>query len=504
MNLIFKKLILFIILSSIIFSVFFVVTKITKRSTSSLVTKNEAGKYLIELHEDGFHPQELNIKLNDVVKFTSTTGRPFWPASDFHPTHTIYSEFDPKNPISPDKSWSFKFERVGKWRLHDHLAPYYTGTINVIDGGRVEKLNCIDFSKDGNGSMRNRCWNEALVEALDSGGVKGAMKKVQELYITDPAFISNGCHTWAHVVGDMAFDKDGYKDNNVESWDFPIETTYCGYGFFHGLFEHFFRTHPDVKLAQRICNRLTDTFSKEIPRIRQTCFHGVGHGFMPEPPPVKIWSDPYAMMTTALEACRTISPTNDIMENRECMEGSFNVMANWMDAKEYGLKMDEKEPLEFCNKQKDKETVTACFYEYAMRLTSLAKDDIVKIATEYIKPSYDEVLSEMIIDSAAASLVERYLSLTNYDFLVERCLKIPTNLKHACLSGMSGGFIAHGEPGKEYTKAIVVCNSKVLSEIDKDWCFSNLTSKFPNNYTKEKITQTICPIIPSRFQHYCK
>jgi len=466
--------------------------------------KNDSGEYIIELHEDGFYPKELTINLGETVRFTSLTGRPFWPASDFHPTHSIYPNFDPKNPVLPNESWSFKFDKTGKWRFHDHLEPFYIGTINVVGDGYVQKLECSDFSKDGDGSLRNRCWNEILIKSLDEGGVKRAMQKLHELYQTDSAFISNGCHTWAHIVGDMAFDRAQYKENNIESWDFPIETTYCGYGFFHGVFEHFFRAHPDVKLAQKICDHLTNTLGKEIPRIRQTCFHGMGHGFMPEPPPVKIWGDPYAMTTKALELCKNVSPTNDIMENRECMEGTFNVMANWMSEKKYGLKVNEKEPLGFCDKFQDTETRIACFYEYSMRLTSLANDDIVKIATEYIKPSYGEVLSKMIIDSASASLLSRHLSKTNYDYLVKQCLQIPKDFKQACLSGFSGGFLAHGEPGKEYVKAIVVCNSKELEESDKDWCFSNLNSKLPHNYTKEKITQIICPTIPKRFQHYCK
>lgn len=81
--------------------------------------------------EDGFTPEKITIKKGDTVIFKTKRNKFFWPASDLHPTHLIYPEFDPKDPIDPKKSWSFKFEKVGTWKYHDHLAPYYTGAIEV-------------------------------------------------------------------------------------------------------------------------------------------------------------------------------------------------------------------------------------------------------------------------------------------------------------------------------------------------------------------------------------
>jgi plastocyanin len=88
-------------------------------------------KYTVTLTGNGFTPETLKIKKGDTVTFRSTEGKFFWPASDPHPTHTIYPEFDPLNPIAANKTWSFKFNRVGSWGYHDHLEPYYTGTIVV-------------------------------------------------------------------------------------------------------------------------------------------------------------------------------------------------------------------------------------------------------------------------------------------------------------------------------------------------------------------------------------
>ena len=55
----------------------------------------------------------------------------FWPASNIHPTHMIYPEFDAKRPVASGKDWSFTFTKKGTWRYHDHLNPEATGTVVV-------------------------------------------------------------------------------------------------------------------------------------------------------------------------------------------------------------------------------------------------------------------------------------------------------------------------------------------------------------------------------------
>jgi len=85
------------------------------------------------LREDGYEPRDISINLSDTIEFSTTEGRPYWPASNVHPTHRLYSEFDPKEPVMPEDTWSFVFDRVGEWRYHDHIAPFYTGVITVVD-----------------------------------------------------------------------------------------------------------------------------------------------------------------------------------------------------------------------------------------------------------------------------------------------------------------------------------------------------------------------------------
>jgi plastocyanin len=90
-------------------------------------------EHAVVLSEEGYSPSEFTIGLGDTVVFSAdpSYGRPFWPASNVHPTHSMYSAFDPLEPVEPTATWSFVFDQEGEWRFHDHLAPYHTGTIIV-------------------------------------------------------------------------------------------------------------------------------------------------------------------------------------------------------------------------------------------------------------------------------------------------------------------------------------------------------------------------------------
>lgn len=100
-------------------------------ATPAVSSGQEVGGHVVTLTSDGFIPAELTILEGETVTFRTTTGKRFWPASNLHPSHLEYADFDPKAPVEPDGEWSFTFTKAGVWRMHDHLAPYYTGTITV-------------------------------------------------------------------------------------------------------------------------------------------------------------------------------------------------------------------------------------------------------------------------------------------------------------------------------------------------------------------------------------
>ena len=75
----------------------------------------------VTLTERGFVPAELVVREGDTVQFVTKNNEPFWPASNVHPTHTNFPDFDPRTPIDPSASWSFTFTKAGTYKYHDHI-----------------------------------------------------------------------------------------------------------------------------------------------------------------------------------------------------------------------------------------------------------------------------------------------------------------------------------------------------------------------------------------------
>jgi len=83
------------------------------------------------LTDKGFMPNEVFVRKGGTVTFTSDTNKQFWPASNNHPSHTIYPQLDPKRPLQPGEHWTFTFDRVGDWGIHDHIRSYFSAVIHV-------------------------------------------------------------------------------------------------------------------------------------------------------------------------------------------------------------------------------------------------------------------------------------------------------------------------------------------------------------------------------------
>ncbi len=82
---------------------------------------------------DGYTPEEVTISAGEAVSFVNESDEYHWPASDIHPTHSIYSEFDPRAPVAPGDTWTFVFEEPGEWAFHDHLRANRKGTVHVTE-----------------------------------------------------------------------------------------------------------------------------------------------------------------------------------------------------------------------------------------------------------------------------------------------------------------------------------------------------------------------------------
>lgn len=97
------------------------------KSNSSFATAT------VLMKKDNFEPETVTVKKGATLEFKNMDATARWPASNIHPTHTIYPQFDPRQPIDPGQSWSFTFNKVGSFKYHDHLIPSIRGTIIIAD-----------------------------------------------------------------------------------------------------------------------------------------------------------------------------------------------------------------------------------------------------------------------------------------------------------------------------------------------------------------------------------
>lgn len=87
--------------------------------------------HTVRVESGGFYPPELIIRRHDTVRWDNFDSKSAWPASDNHPQHLIYPEFDSLKGIFRGESYSFTFSKIGTWRYHDHLDATRVGTIIV-------------------------------------------------------------------------------------------------------------------------------------------------------------------------------------------------------------------------------------------------------------------------------------------------------------------------------------------------------------------------------------
>lgn len=86
---------------------------------------------VVKIKDNNFEPNEITVKRGTRVVFINETQKYSWPASDPHPIHTDYPEFDPQEPLASGEAWASIFDKEGVWSYHDHLSPRLKGKVIV-------------------------------------------------------------------------------------------------------------------------------------------------------------------------------------------------------------------------------------------------------------------------------------------------------------------------------------------------------------------------------------
>ena len=406
----------------------------------------------------GFEPALLTIPVGTTVTFTTDRDEQFWPASDVHPNHLVYRDFDPRRPLQPGESWSFTFDKVGDWRLHDHLESRASGMIRVI----ASEHTCAPSDQD--------CWDKIIYERLERSGIGAALETLVRLHRSNPRF-SLICHELAHDLGLKTYHLYG------ESFALTPKLSYCNAGFFHGYMEGYVGESFDLAAAQGFCTRVGTSLNAHYPEAEGQCRHGIGHGameylFTSDP---SHWKEPGDMAASAVAACMEANEGYEMV--RRCAAGAFGALRDWMTSTEsFAPYLEHRRLFGICASIRFYAAKEACYWEFAKFLVrSVPRNDLKHdvILKEIISPDDWVALSPYVARSWSVGIGRRGARLIEPDTLVSFCRSLPTETQSGCLAGLASGMIYAGDPDTGARRSLALCTHG-LSEDERLFCFQTM------------------------------
>ncbi len=456
----------------------------------------------IIMRPNSFEPKELTIKQNETVEFINEDKVSRWPASNIHPTHGIYPEFDPKGEVKPGERWEFKFDKAGTFRFHDHIYPALAGQITVAGTGKEEKepINFLSsFLKSIRYSVQNLYFKifpsklNQMLQSFDAYNSSynqdeleewlnliGPEKYMAKLVIDTEGGSKIDCHQESHLIGRTSYKIFGRKV--FQNMDYN-----CHSGYLHGALEAFMSTLGGRSLTEeveKLCNSFPTSFSKF------ECLHGIGHG-------LTAYAD--YNLPGALALCKTLASENS---QTSCFGGVF--MENIMVAEGRGAvkghqtKWATEDPHFPCNGiDKDYDIQYHCYQMQTSRMLQLRPKDYNFLRMECLKAP--ENMVEICFRSMGRDIAGQ--TLRDPQKILELCKIIPQKYFEACIKGALNVIIDFwGENIADQPQKLC----EILDKNDKSSCFGLLGDRLKGIFEKdrEKINE-ICGQGEKEYLNFC-
>lgn len=478
-------------------------TKEAKHEAGKLILSNpDASEHVITLKKDGFEPDTLIIRQNDTVVFRSELDTDFWPASNLHPQHGIYPEFDPKEPVPAGTQWQFQFSKAGRFKFHDHLFANYTGLIVALTPQEVEAgvstapaADINECEKFQTIPEKQQCWDEQLERVLSADGIDVAFDYFLKLYNTEPD-VPKECHGWGHTLGEEAYLI--YKEGN--ELNLRPEASYCGYGYFHGFIGALIKDTGQVQQTKEFCEFVANELEGKIKSVLENCVHGVGHGttaMLLEEGGAHV-GDFMETAKKGTDICELIYTEHEDLEN--CYDGVYNELHLELFNDGYGMNFakymedHDNDAFYYCKISEERHKL-ACFYELSGMFWSIFDNDVVK-AIQYSLENTEDLATrgEKVIAKVAADHMQFDIVHPTHENNIDACRLVPDFLFKACFEGILNGYIQHGEPGNFHTKGYAFCEETYLTSEERDMCYFGFTRMIQWQYSEtdfKKVCQYI-------------
>ncbi len=390
---------------------------------------------------NGFVPSTITIRKGQSVVFTSTVADSFWPASDFHPTHGTYPAFDPKRALEPGESWRFEFSKAGVWNFHDHLFESMRGTIIVTGAPGESTRECLLQTATTSTSQVGDCWSISLIEILQSDGLSAAFDMYSALYADNPSFRGLSCHDAGHLLGAAAYREYAENHQTIER----PETSYCGYGFYHGFMETMLIEHgpSQYSLVREYCDALKTDGQLNNPS--GACYHGIGHAAF-DSIPGDSWGDAAKMVTAALSVCEQVA--QEAPERAQCGTGVFNALAVASSDQAYKLSFNATDSMRICRMQPPRYK-DGCYREYGIGVIRENRFDR-EATIRFINTLENADARAAALGAYVGDEVARSINAIDLSAFFALCNSTaPNKQKDSCHRGVLAGLRQAGEPGSE-------------------------------------------------------
>ncbi len=459
----------------------------------------------ILIREGEFIPSEVIIHQGDTITFKNEDKKDHWPASNLHPTHGIYPEFDPQMAITPGSSWEFKFQKSGKFKFHDHLYPHIAGAITVEGTQTSDNLPKIDLKKKLDlGFFEPYLYRiyyfifpkklsqelkllDSVKLTTDEGRLRfwlivlGGNQLMDKLIADTEGGSKVDCHQEAHLIGRSNFEI--FKSKAFFKVNYG-----CHSGYLHGAMEAFIKQNGEDRLiskVERLCNGFRTDFS------RFECLHGIGHG---------LTAYQNYDLPKALEMCYELSNS---YAQRSCFGGVF--MENIMVAEGHGAtpghttKWISQDPHFPCNSVDQSDPVQhECYQMQTSRMLHIFNYNFQPIAQECQRAPSKTIGT--CFRSLGRDIAGQ--TLRDPDKIIQTCQITPPEYYKECITGGLNVIIDFwGERLSDQPQKL--CN-RLQNPDDKKYCFNILAKRLIDVFgeNSSKIEQA-CKIADPLYYQVC-
>ncbi len=416
-----------------------------------------ASSYLINpnavsIKEDGFSKDLMVVEQGSTITWKNAGKADHWPASNDHPTHGKYpgekgcigSNFDACKGLKPGETYSFKFDQIGEWGVHDHLFPGLVMAIRVVAKGESTEIEDISNSVYTSSAFKNLGYAKqvAYIKNMADKDPSKAWDYLKEAFIVDGKVIGNA-HEFSHIIGNTAYLKMGFAGIKICDSAFA-------FGCFHGVTEKMLLEQgtKNLKNIQNECLRL---FPPNESQDYSSCIHGTGHG---------IYGYEGGDMTKSLTDCDILDPNY----RQFCYDGVF--MEN--SGNEGGVSFDTTDPWKFCEVLDEKYQRNCARYQVPVFLNSGPYDDRFKTAGKYCSLTSNTLLRETCYENLGYSIANATLGKAPE---IIRICTASVSTKDICIAGGAIESVFQKYGTKEYSLNELCAK---ISEPTKSYCITRI------------------------------